>query len=108
MKYASVTPIHKGGSKLLLMNYRPISILPLFSKILEKVMQQRLICYLNKYKIIYEHQYGFQKNKSTSLAIMDMYSKLIDAIEKKQYSCGVFLDFAKAFDTVNHEILIKN
>lgn len=107
LKYASITPIHKGGSKLSLNNYRPISILPLFSKVLEKIMQERLVSYLNKYNIIYEHQYGFQKNKSTSLAIMDMYSKLINAIEKKQFSCGVFLDFAKAFDTVNHKILIK-
>ena len=70
-------------------------------------MQERLVSYLNKYKIIYEHKYGFQKGKSTSLAIMDMYSNLVDAIENKQYSCGVFLDFAKAFDTVNHEILLK-
>ena len=96
LKYASVTPIHKEGSKLLLINYRPISILPLFSKVLEKIMQQRLICYLNKYKIIYEHQYGFQKNKSTSLAIMDMYSKLIDAIEKKTIFMWCFFGFCKS------------
>ena len=108
LKYASVTPIHKDGSKLLLSNYRPISILPLFSKILEKIMQVRLLSYLNRYNIIYEHQYGFQKSKSTSLAITDMYSNLIKAVEAKKYSCGVFLDFAKAFDTVNHELLIKN
>ena len=56
LKYASITPIHKGGSKLLLNNYRPISILPLFSKVLEKIMQERLVSYLNKYNIIYEHQ----------------------------------------------------
>ena len=92
---------------MLLINYRPISIFPLFSKILEKIMQERLIKYLSKYNIIYEHQYGFQKNKSTSLAIMDLYSKLVDSFEKKQYSGGVFLDFAKAFDTVDHKILIK-
>ena len=107
LKCASITPIHKEGSKLLLSNYRPISILPLFSKILEKIMQVRLVSYLNKYNIIYEHQYGFQENKSTSLAIMDMYSNLIKAIDGKQYSCGVFLDFSKAFDTVNHDLLIE-
>ena len=66
-------------------------------------MQERLL----SYNIIYEHQYGFQRNKSTELAIMDLYIKLVGAIEKKDYSCGVFLDFAKAFDTVNHKILIK-
>ena len=70
-------------------------------------MQNRLNKYLEDNKIIYNHQFGFQKNKSTSLAVLDVYSKLIEAIENGKYSCSVFLDFAKAFDTINHEILLK-
>ena len=107
LKYAFVLPLHKGGSKLEVSNYRPVSILPILSKVLEKLMQNRLNKYLEDNKIIYNHQFGFQKNKSTSLAVLDVYSKLIEAIENGKYSCSVFLDFAKAFDTINHEILLK-
>ena len=96
LKYAFVLPLHKGGSKLLLTNYRPISILPILSKILEQLMQFRLVKYLEEQNIIYEHQFGFQRNKSTSLAILDVHAKIIKAIENKQLACSVFLDFAKA------------
>ena len=58
-------------------------------------------------KIIFPKQYGFQKNKSTTLAVLDLYAKLINALGKGEYACSVFLDFAKAFDTVNHMILLK-
>ena len=70
-------------------------------------MQSQLVTYLEDNKIIYEQQFGFQKNKSTSLAVLDMYSKIIKAIESKKYLCSMFPDFAKAFDTVNHNILLK-
>ena len=70
-------------------------------------MHRRLVDFLEKNNIIYEHQYGFQKNKSTSSAILDLYSQLIESIENKKFACSIFLDFAKAFDTVNHEILLK-
>ncbi len=69
-------------------------------------MQTRLVNFLDSNNIIYEHQFGFQKNKSTILAVLDVQGKLIQAIEQKQIACTVFLDFAKAFDTVNHEILL--
>ena len=98
--------MHKGGSKLLLTNYRPISILPTLSKILEQLMQTRLVKYLEVHKVIYQHQFGFQKNKSTNLAILDAHAKIIKAIENKNIACSVFLDFANAFDTVNHDILL--
>ena len=70
-------------------------------------MHKRVYDFFISHNIIYEHQFGFQKNKSTSLAVLDIYSKLIKSIENKEFSCCIFLDFAKAFDTVNHEILLS-
>ena len=107
LKYAKVIPIFKAKAKNEVSNYRPISLLPLFNKIFEKLMYSRLIGFLNKNKVLYTHQFGFQKNKSTSLAILDVCIKLVESIEKGEFSCCIFLDFAKAFDTVNHNILIN-
>ena len=106
LKCGLIHPIHKGGSKMLCSNYRPISILPIFSKILEKLMHKR---FLDKYDLLYEHQYGFQK-KSIEHAILDLnfnIIKTIEKIEKKEKVCTIFPDFAKAFDTVNHKILLN-
>ena len=107
LKYAKVIPIYKGKSPYEVSNYRPISLLPYFNRICEKLMYKRLISFIDENKIIYEHQFGFQKGKSTSQAILDMSTKIVTAIENKELSCCVFLDFAKAFDTVDHHILIK-
>ena len=107
LKYAKVIPIFKAKAKNEVSNYRPISLLPLFNKIFEKLMYSRLIGFLNKNKVLYTHQFGFQKNKSTSLAILDVCIKLVESIEKGEFSRCIFLDFAKAFDTVNHNILIN-
>lgn len=107
MKLAMICPFHKGGSKLKPSNYRPVSILPILSKVFEKIMQSRLVKFLEQEKNIFPQQYGFQKNKSTTLAVLDLYSKIIQALDKGEYACSVFLDFAKAFDTVNHKILLK-
>ena len=107
LKVASVTPIHKAKSKLSVNNYRPILILPLFSKILEQLMHVRATSFLTKNNVIFDHQFGFQKNSSTGFAILDIYSKIVDSFENKKIACCVFLDFAKAFDTVDHSILIK-
>ena len=65
-------------------------------------MQTRLVKYFEYHKIIYQHQFGFQKNKSTNLAILDVHAKIIEAIKNKNIACSVFLDSAKGFDTVNH------
>ena len=100
MKLAMITPTYKGGSRLEASNYRPVSIL-------EKLMQKRLTKFLDQNNIIYEHQFGFQKNKSTTAAVLDLYSQILQTLEKKKIACSVFLDFAKAFDTVDHKILTK-
>lgn len=107
LKIAKVIPIHKGDSKLLTCNYRPISLLPIIGKIFEKIMHSRLMSFLTKHNILYDKQYGFQKHKSTEQAIIDMQSKIVEAYENKEKACCIFLDFAKAFDTVNHSILIR-
>ena len=106
LKYAKVVPIHKAKSTEELTNYRPVSLLPIFNKILEKLMHTRLISFLEKHNIIFEHPFGFQKKKSTSLAILDLYNQLVRAIEHKHFSCCIFLDLAKAFDTVDNSILL--
>ena len=107
MKHAMVTPVHKGGSKLDMKNYRPIPVIPICSKILEKLMLTRLLDFLDKNNIIYRHQFGFQKNKSTTQAVFDLYTRIAGALDKGNYACSVFLDLAKAFDTVDHKILLS-
>ena len=107
MKIAKVIPLFKSGSKMEVSNYRPISLLPIFSKIFEKLMHSRIFNFLQSNQILYSKQYGFQKNKSTEHAILDIQSKIVDAFENRETPCCIFLDFAKAFDTVNHQILLN-
>ena len=106
LKIALVTPVFKANHKEKFNNYRPISVLSCFSKILEKIMYKRVIKYLDKNNILFQSQYGFRKKHSTNLAI-ELMTKILQAIENGEYTVGVFLDLAKAFDTVNHEILLR-
>ena len=108
MKIASVTPIYKADAPDEFSNYHPISLLPNFSKILEKVVFNRLTNYLSKNDILYEQQYGFRENYSTELALVDLTDKIAQAIDNKKVTVGVFIDLSKAFDTLNHEILMGN
>ena len=107
MKLAMITPMFKEGSKLGVSNYRPVSVLPIISKVLEKLMLKRLSKYLDKSKIIYEHQFGFQKSRSTTLAVLDLSTRITKALDSGNYAASVFLDFAKTFDTVNHQISLS-
>ena len=86
-------------------NYRPVSVLPVFSKLLERLAHNRLISHINKNKLLYEYQFGFQKGKSTYLTIMMLVDKITEAIDQSEVVIGVVLDFSKAFDTVDHNIL---
>ena len=106
-KVSKVTPIAKGGEEMDPYNYRPISTLSALTQIFEKLICKQLVNYLEKHAILYEFQFGFRKGHSTSQAIAEIADNLRNAIDNNLYSCGVFLDFSKAFDTVNHTILLK-
>ena len=81
--------------------------LPVFSKILERFKNNRLIEYINENKLLYKYKFGFQKGKSTYLAVLTLVDKISEALTNGDYVIGVFLDFSKAFGTVNHDILLK-
>ena len=108
LKIGKITPIFKKGDPRLLDNYRPVSMLPIFGKILEKVIYGRLYNYLTSMNIIYDKQFGFRKNHSTTHAINYSINKILKEVEDKKHVIGVFIDLSKAFDTINHKkLLIK-
>jgi len=107
LKSACVIPIFKGGDPKLIQNYRPVSVLPVISKIFERVMYNRLVKYLEKYNILYKYQFGFKSNHSTYMALTLLVDKILSALDNNEHVIGLYLDFAKAFDTVNHQILLS-
>ena len=107
LKKAEVVPIFKSGQKSLASNYRPISLLSPFAKIFENCLYSQLISFLNKNSVLYPLQYGFRENSSTEFAVSQIVDDLTTCIENKSINCSVFLDLAKAFNTVNHQILLK-
>ena len=107
LKIAEVKAIYKKGDPLDCSNYRPISLLSQFAKIFEKLIHVRLYNYLKKYNLLSPHQFGFQQNSSTSHAICDIYENLLNNADNGMYSCCVFLDLSKAFDTIDHNLLLK-
>ena len=104
LKIARVTPIFKKGSKDDPGNYRPISVLSTVNKIFERILHNRLYKYLTKFNILYEYQFGFREGHSTTQALVDITDRIKFAIDKKELTCGIFIDLTKAFDTVDHNI----
>ena len=107
LKLAHVIPIFKKGCRLLVSNYRPISLLSNINKIFEKIMHKRMYSFLEKFNLLYNLQFGFRSKYSTSHALIHMTEAIRSALDSGYVSCGIFVDFQKAFDTVNHEILLK-
>ena len=107
MKLANVIPLYKANNPDVFNNYRPVSLLCTLSKVLERVMYSRLIEYLETFTILLDNQFGFRKLNSSYMALMQLIDQLIKSLEKGETVIGVFLDFSKAFDTVDHDILLK-
>jgi retron-type reverse transcriptase len=107
LKVAKVSPIYKSGTKLDPGNYRPVSVLPVLSKILEKLIYKRLNDYLTEINFLCDQQYGFRSKSNTLSAAIDLVTKIKNKIDQRQLALGVFIDLKKAFDTVSHSLLLK-
>ncbi len=107
LKLSQVIPIYKSGNKDELLNYRPISLLPVISKVIEKVVYTRLLSFINKNNIISNSQFGFRSNTSTSHAIIHLVNLITSYLDKSEKVAGVFLDLSKAFDSLDHTILLQ-
>ena len=108
LKIAKVIPIFKNkGDQLLVLNYRPISLLSNINKIFEKIVYSRVISFLNMYNCIFELQFGFRAKHSTNHALLNLTEMIRGALDNSNFGCGIFIDLQKAFDTVDHQILLK-
>ena len=106
MKLANILPIYKSENEQLVQNYTPISVLPYFSKIYERVIYNHIIDYIDDHTILYDKQFGFRKGHSTSHAIITLVEKVAKALDTGKMVVGVYLDIRKAFDRVRHHTLL--
>ena len=107
LKTAKVIPIHKGGSKDDVSNYRPISLLSSFSKIYEKLMHKRVLEFLDKNNSLFENQYGFRPGRSCEHALLNAQNSILQSLGKNQVALLLLIDYSKAFDVIDHSILLK-
>ena len=107
LKTCNVIPIYKKDSQLNCSNYRPISLLSNIDKILERIMYNRLYKFLETNNLIYSLQFGFRQKHSTSHSLIHLTDKIREQLDKGKFACGIFVDFQKAFDTVDHHILLQ-
>ena len=107
-KTARVIPLYKNGQRNVAGNYRPISVLPAISKIMEKILYDQLYCYLSKFRLLSDGQFGFRKFHSTATALLDCTNDWYNVnLDKKMFNLVVQIDLKKAFDTVDHQILLR-
>ena len=107
MKIAKIIPIPKTKTDLdLPSNYRPIAILSFFSKIFEKIMTDKLYKFFMKFNVLYDYQFGFRPHYSTKLALIETTDFIRESLDLNYYVAGIFLDMSKAFDSLDHNILL--
>ena len=107
IKFSLIKPFYESGDKSFPSNYRPISLLPVCSKIFEKVMYKRLFDHLNNNVILNEHQYGFRSEMSTENAAYISLNEILTPLNNKQMMGGIFCDLHKAFDCINRAVLLE-
>ena len=107
LKIAKVIPIFKKDSKKLIKNYRPISVLPVISKIFEMAIHEQLCDYFTVNGLFSTQQYGFTKNASTELAALELIDRLLNQLNARKIPINLYLDLAKAFDCISHDILLE-
>ena len=106
LKIAKVIPLFKKDDPTLLKNYRPISLLSTIAKVMEKIIFTQLSSYFNEHKLIFDNQYGFRPKHSTEYAALELVDRIITQMDKKETPINIFLDLSKAFDTIDHTILL--
>lgn len=107
MKISKIYPKHKKGSNTKQENYRPISLLSTFSKIIEKIALSRMLTHLERHDLIAKHQHGFLKGRSTTTALTSLIEHIIDHLEARQHVSAVLLDYSKAFDCLGHDLILR-
>lgn len=107
LKLATIVPIYKKGDRGLFGSYRPISILPSFSKLFEKAMSDRLVSFLTSFNMLSKNQHGYVKGRSVETAILQFTENIIKSFEKNEILLGIFIDLSKAFDSLSHKKLLE-
>ena len=106
-KVAKITPIHKGGNRMELRKYRPISVLPTISKIFEKAIHEQVYTYFNKHSLLSERQSGFRPGHSTLTCLTELVENILDNMDNSQITGAIFLDLKRAFDLIPHDLILQ-